>query len=108
MSSERVEMVSCAAIVLISIIHTGRSWTINPGDTITDLNKRSCCARSRVAKNTSGADWCSQSDMLEHVSFHSVTPARQTAPDAQHPLCTPAWIPASGLQAKRPLDRTCT
>lgn len=50
MSSERVELVSCAAIVLISIIHTGRSWTINPRDTITDLNKSSCCARSAWLK----------------------------------------------------------
>lgn len=95
MSSERVEMVSCAAIVLITITHSARSWTINPQDTISDLNKRSSCTRSRVAKNTSVADWCSQSDMLEHVS--SVTPATQTAPLSASPLhaCldTCAWSP---------------
>lgn len=46
-------------------------------------------------KNTSAANWCSQSDMLEHVSFHSVTPAAQTAPDTEHGLCleTCLWSP---------------
>lgn len=65
------------------------------------------CTYGLVAKNTSATNWCSQSDMLEHVSFHSVTPASQTAPDVEHGLCTLAWKPAFGLQAKRPLDRMC-
>lgn len=106
MSSERVGMVSSAAIVLITITHRVRSWTINPQDTISDLNKCSCCARSRVAKNTSAADWCSQSDMLEHVSLRNTSHTNSSPP--QLPLCMPAWIPAPGLQAKRPLNRMCT
>lgn len=99
MSSERLETLSCATVVLITIVHSVGSWTMYPRDTISDPNKRSLLhlrpCEKKKKKNTSATNWCSQSDMLEHVSFHSVTPATQTAPDAEHGLCleTCVWSP---------------
>lgn len=45
MSSEGLGIVSCAAFVLMTIVHGLGSWTNNPRDTVSDLSERSLVPR---------------------------------------------------------------
>lgn len=85
-----------------------RVWGVEPPtlgmQSQTWASAPSCTYKPHGKINTCGANWCRQSDMLEHVSFHPATAATQTAADAEHwtlHACPETCVGSPG-------DRMCT